>query len=113
MSTAKEETQSAARSAALALELWAQHHSTRNLTAVQLGDARDEMVKAYQDVAAIAAEDPADLRRQTVLTQAMAGLIQTMNDAGTAVRGVSTQSDPKALGQHLADGADRLERDYR
>lgn len=113
LSTAKEETQSAARSAALALELWAQHRSTRNLTSVQLSDARDEMVKAYQDVAAIAADDPADLRRQTLLAQTMASLIDTLNDAGAAVRGVSSESDPTALGQHLADGADGLERDYR
>jgi hypothetical protein len=112
LSTAKEETQSAARSAALALELWAQHRSTRSLTAVQLGDARDEMVKAYQDIASLAAENPADLRRQTMLTQTMAGLVETLNDAGAAVRGVS-QSDPKALGQHLAESADMLERDYR
>ena len=33
LATAKEETQSAARSGALALQLWAQHRSTRDLTA--------------------------------------------------------------------------------
>jgi hypothetical protein len=110
---AKEETQSAARSAALSLELWAQHRSSRNLTSVQLSDARDEMVKAYQDVASVAAENPADLRRQTMLTQALDGLIETLNDAGAAVRGVSSESDPTALGQHLAESADLLERDYR
>jgi hypothetical protein len=113
LSTAKEETQSAARSAALALELWGQHRSTRRLTSVQLGDARDEMVKAYQDVASLTVEDSADLRRQTMLVQTMAGLIETLNDAGAAVRGVSPQSDPISLGQHLSDGADTLERDYR
>ena len=43
LATAKEETQSAARSAALALQLWAQHRSTRDLTCVQLADARDEI----------------------------------------------------------------------
>jgi hypothetical protein len=113
LSTAKEETQSAARSAALALELWGQHRSTRSLTSVQLGDARDEMVKAYQDVASLTVESSADLRRQTLLVQTMAGLIETLNDAGAAVRGVSPQSDPISLGQHLSDGADTLERDYR
>jgi hypothetical protein len=113
LSTAKEETQSTARSAALALELWGQHRSTRNLTSVQLSDARDEMVKAYQDVASLTAESYADLGRQNMLIQTMAGLIGTLNDAGAAVRGVSPASDPKALGQHLAESADTPERDYR
>ena len=64
LAAAKEESQSAARSGALALQLWAQHRSTRDLTCVQLADARDEIVKAYGGIATLKAEDPADLGRQ-------------------------------------------------
>jgi hypothetical protein len=113
LSTAKEETQSAARSAALALQMWAQHASTRNLTSVQMADCRDQVVKAYRGIATLEAEDPVDLGRQLMLTRAMTDVIGTLNDANAAVRALPGQPDPRVLGQRLADDADALERDYR
>jgi hypothetical protein len=112
LATARDDTQSAARSAALALRLWAEHRSTRDLTCVQLADARDEVVKAYRGIATLKAEDPADLGRQAMLTGAMTDVVGTLNDANAAVRGLPGRPDPRTLGQHLADGADMLERDY-
>jgi hypothetical protein len=113
LATAKEDTQSAARSAALALQMWAQHRSTQALTTVQLSDARDEVVKAYQGIATLKAEDPADLGRQALLTRTMTELIRTLNDANAAVRSLPGQPDPRTLGRQLAEGADALERGYR
>lgn len=78
LATAKDETQSAARSAALALDMWTQHGSTRNLTRVQVSDSRDQIVKAYQTVASLTAESSADLNRQALLTRTMTELIATL-----------------------------------
>ena len=63
-----EETTAAARSGALALDLWIQRRSTAQLTSVQLSDARDEVVKAYKGIAELKAEDPVDIERQRMLT---------------------------------------------
>ena len=113
LASAKDETQSAARSAALALQLWGQGRSTRALACVQLSDARDEVVKAYQGIATLKAEDPVDLGRQALLTRTMTDLIGTLNDANAAVRALPGLPDPRILSRHLADGVDALERDYR
>ncbi|MCW2557288.1 MAG: hypothetical protein JWP55_1252 [Mycobacterium sp.] len=113
LATAKEDTQSAARSAALALQMWAQHTSTRNLTCVQLADARDEVVKAYRGIATLKAEDPVDLGRQAMLTRAMTDVVDTLAGANAAVRALPAGLDPRTLGQRLVDEADALERDYR
>ncbi|MCU1699176.1 MAG: hypothetical protein JWR34_5239 [Mycobacterium sp.] len=110
LATAKEDTQSAARSAALALQMWVQHRSTQQLTCVQLSDARDEVVKAYQGIATLKAEDPADLGRQALLTRTMTELIRTLNDANAAVRALPGQPDLRTLGRQLVEGADALER---
>ncbi len=64
LAAAMEETVAAARSGVLALQLWTQDRSTRQLVNVQLTDARDEVTKAYQGIAELRAEDPADVRRQ-------------------------------------------------
>jgi hypothetical protein len=113
LATAKEETQAAARSGALGLQLWAQRRSTRNLTSVQLADARDEVVKAYATIASLEAENRVDLGRQSMLTRTMTGLIDVLDDANAAVRAMPGQPDPRALRQSLLDVADALERDYR
>jgi hypothetical protein len=113
LASAKDETQSAARSAALALQLWAQGQSPRDLTCVQLSDARDEVVKAYQGIAILKAQDPVDLGRQALLTRTMTDVIGTLNDANAAVRALPGRPDPRILGRHLTEGADTLERDYR
>ena len=113
LASAKDDAQSAARSGALALQLWARHRSTRELTAVQLADARDEVVKAYQGIATLKAEDPTDLARQTLLTHSMTEMVGTLNDANAAVRALPGRPDPSASRQRLLDAADALERDYR
>src|SRR6478735_10671823 len=62
-----DETVGAARTGALALDLWLQRRSTDQLTSVQLSDARDEVVKAYKGIAELKAEDPVDIGRQRML----------------------------------------------
>jgi hypothetical protein len=113
LASAKDETQSAARSAALAIQLWSQHRATQDLTCVQLSDARDEVVKAYEDIATLKAQNPTDLDHQALLTRTMTEVTGTLNQANAAVRSLGNQPDPRPLGQALADQADVLERDYR
>lgn len=113
LAAAKEETQSAARSGALALDLWAQGRSTGNLTSVQLADARDEVATAFESIANLDTDDPDDLRRQALLSETMTEVIVTLTLASAGVRAVPEQPDPAAMGQRLAVSADTLERDYR
>ena len=113
VAAAMEETVAAARSGALALQLWSQGRSTRQLVNVQLTDARDEVTKAYQGIAELRAEDPADVRRQAMLTASMTTIIGDLNAASAAVRGLPDQPDSQVLHRRLLDGADALQRDYR
>ena len=112
LASAKEDTQSAARSAALALDLWARDRSSRQLVGVQVADARDEVAKAYESIAVLQAENPDDVNRQAMLTHAMASVITLLNRSEAAVRGLPS-GDPAQLGRTLAENADALERDYR
>lgn len=114
LASAKEETQSAARSAALALQLWSDGRPTRSLVSVQITDARDEVVKAYKNIAELKVDAPVDLDRQRLLSGAMTALIDELNTAAASVRGVLVPSrDPRQLSQHLLAGADALEQTYR
>lgn len=113
LAAAKEETQSAARSAALALQLWSQGRSTRQLAAVQLADARDEVVKAYQGITVLKAENSVDLDRQSLLARSMTATVDTLNHANGAVRELPGHADAATLRQQLLAGADQLEHDYR
>ncbi|MGY4646800.1 hypothetical protein ACVWWN_000596 [Mycobacterium sp. URHB0021] len=113
LAAAMQETVAAARSGALALQLWTQDRSTRQLVNVQLTDARDEVIKAYQGIAELRAEDPVDVRRQAMLTASMTTFIGDLNAASAAVRGLPDQPDLQVLHGRLLDGADALERDYR
>lgn len=113
LASAKDEAQSAARSGALAIALWEQRRSTRDLAAVQLADARDEVTKAYRGIATLKAEDPADLARQDLLTRSFTDMIGSLNGANAAVRAVPGQPNPAALRQRLLEAADILDRDYR
>ncbi len=113
LAAAKEEARSAGRSGALALQLWSQGRTTRNLTCVQLADARDEVVKAYRGVAVLDAEDPVDVGRQRLLTRSMGELIDALNTAGAAVRALPGQPDPQVVRRQLLDGVEALEREYR
>jgi hypothetical protein len=71
------------------------------------------VVKAYQGIAVLKAEDPTDLSRQALLTHSMTDVIGALNDANAAVRALPSQPDPREVQQRLLDGADALERDYR
>ena len=55
------------------------------------------MVKAYQGIATLKAEDPVDLGRQALLTRTMTDVIGTLNDANAAVRALPGQPDPRTL----------------
>ncbi|WP_194163636.1 hypothetical protein [Mycolicibacterium sp. P1-5] len=112
LATAKEETQSAVRSAALGLQLSADRRSTSALASVQLADMRDQIIKAYKKIASLRAENETDLNHQRVLTTAMTGFIDDLNAASAAVRGASQSADLPPLRQRLLDGADALDRDY-
>jgi hypothetical protein len=50
LAQAMEETTAAARSGALALDLWMQQRSTTQLASVQISDARDEVTKATREL---------------------------------------------------------------
>ncbi|MDO0976366.1 hypothetical protein [Mycolicibacterium frederiksbergense] len=110
---ALEETTSAARSGALAIDLWRRGRSTTQLTGVQLSDARDEVVKGYDGIAVLRAEDPHDLARQTLLIRAMTDVIATLNDSTVAVRTSGGSGETADLRAALLRAADTLERDYR
>lgn len=113
LATAKEETQSAVRSAALALQLRSDHRSTSSLASVQITDTRDQIAKAYKMIAKLRPDNTTDLDRQRMLTVAMTGFIDELNTASTAVRTAPESPDLAPLRQRLLDGADALERDYR
>ena len=112
LATAKQETQSSVRSAALALQLSVDRRSTSALTSVQLTDMRDQIVKAYKEIASLKADNDTDLKHQRVLTTAMTSFVDDLNAASAAVRGASGQADLPPLRQRLLDGADALDRDY-
>ena len=112
LASAKAEVESACRSGILALDLWRDGRSTEQLVSVQLGDARDEVVKAYKGIATLTAEDPADLGRQQFLTASMTTIIARLN-AATAVVQSLIDDHPDAVHQRLVEAADALERDYR
>jgi hypothetical protein len=113
LAQAMEETTSAARSAALALDMWERRRSTAQLTSVALTDARDEVVKAYKGIADLRAEDPVDIERQRMLTASMTNIVGVLNAASAAVRDVTTQPSPDAARTDLVRLADALESGYR
>ncbi|BBY43779.1 hypothetical protein [Mycolicibacterium celeriflavum] len=113
LATAMEETTSAARSGAAALDMWSQRRSTAELAAVQLSDARDQIVEAYQGIAELRAEDSADIARQRFLTDAMTDLIGTLNAASATIRQVSIEPTPEKVRAELLAAADTLESRYR
>lgn len=109
---ALEETTSAARSGAFAIDLWQRGRSTGQLTTVQLSDARDEIAKGYDGISALRAEDPRDLARQTLLIQMMTDVIATLNESNAAVRSSTRSGETHRLRAALLQAADDLERDY-
>ena len=113
LAQAMEETTAAARSGALALDLWTQQRSTAQLTSVSLSDAREDVVKAYEGIADLKADDPADVDRQHMLTQSMTTIIGQLNAASATVREVSTEPSAERARADLMASADALERGYR
>jgi hypothetical protein len=103
----------AARSGALALDLWIQRRSTNQLASVQLSDARDEVVKAYKGIADLSAEDPVDIERQRMLTESMTSIIGQLNAAVGTVHHLAAQPSPQQARDGLRAAADALESGYR
>jgi hypothetical protein len=108
-----DETVTAARSGALALDLWIQRRSTAQLTSVQLSDAREEVVKAYKGIADLRAEDPVDIGRQRMLTGSMTAIIGQLNAAAATVRHVTSEPSAEQSRGDLLASADALESGYR
>jgi hypothetical protein len=108
-----DETTTAARSGALALDMWIQHRSTAQLTSVQLSDARDEVLKAYKGIADLRAEDPVDIGRQRMLTESMTAIIGQLNAAAATIRHVTSAPDAQKSRADLMTSADALESGYR
>ncbi|MGV0642837.1 hypothetical protein ABQE44_05455 [Mycolicibacterium sp. XJ2546] len=113
LARAMEETTSAARSGALALDLWAQGRSTTQLASVQITDSRNDVTKAYKGIAELRAEDPVDVRRQRMLTESMTEIIAQLNAASAVLRDVSTQPTVAAVRADLMRSSHDLESGYR
>ncbi|BBX94003.1 hypothetical protein H5U98_22105 [Mycolicibacterium boenickei] len=113
LARAMEETVAAARSGAYALDLRLRDRSTPQLVSVQVADARDEIAKAYKGIADLKADDPVDLDRQRMLTEAMTTIIGQLNAASARVRDVTTAPELSALHRQLVASADALEAGYR
>ena len=113
LAQAMDETTVAARSAALALDLWIQRRSTAQLTSVQLTDARDEVVKAYKGIAELKAQNPVDIGRQRMLTESMTMVITQLNAASATIRQVTSEPALEKARDDLLASADALESRYR
>ena len=113
LAQAMSETKSAARSGATALDMWMRGRSTTQLTSVQLSDARDEVIKAYEGIAELRAEDPVDIGRQKMLTESMTTIIGTLNSASATVRGVGSEPPAGRARNDLLAAAAKLETGYR
>jgi len=112
LAQAMEETTSAARSGAFALDQWDRKRSTAQLTSVQLSDARDEVTKAYKGIAELKADDPVDVQRQRLLTRSMTTIIDQLNAAAATVREVTGEPVPAKARGDLIASADALESGY-
>ncbi|MFN3006073.1 hypothetical protein [Mycolicibacterium wolinskyi] len=113
LASAMEETVSAARSAAMALDLRMRDRSTPQLASVQISDARSDVVKAYEGIAELKAEDPVDIARQTLLTESMTTIVGQLNAASATLREVTATPDLGKLRADLVAAADALETGYR
>jgi hypothetical protein len=108
-----DETVTAARSGAVAVDMWIKKRSTSQLVSVQISDARDEVVKAYKGIADLQAEDPTDIGRQRMLIGSMTAIIGQLNAASAMIRDVTTQPTPEKARDDLTAAADALETGYR
>jgi hypothetical protein len=108
-----DETVTAARSGALALDQYLQRRATKQLTSVALSDARDQVTKAYKGIADLRAQDPVDVGRQHMLIDAMTGIIGQLDATDAVIRGVGSQPAPQQARDDLRAAADALESGYR
>jgi hypothetical protein len=112
LASAKDEVESACHSGILAFDQWTGGRSSSQLASVQLGDARDQVVKAYKGIATLAADNPTDLDRQQFLTTSMTAIVAALNASTALVHSARHDPGPAALRQRLAAAADALARDY-
>jgi cytochrome c-type biogenesis protein CcmE len=108
-----DETTTAARSGALALDLWIQRRSTNQLASVQLSDAREQVVEAYKGITDMRAEDQVDIGHQRMLTKSMTAIIGELNAAAATIRHVTTDPTAEKARDDLLASADALESGYR
>jgi hypothetical protein len=101
LALAKEEAESACRSGLLALDQWTGGRSSAQLVSVQLGDARDQVVKAYKGIATLDTDDPIDLERQQFLTASMTAIIAALNATTALVHSQLEDPGPGVLRQGL------------
>jgi hypothetical protein len=113
LATAVEETAAAARSGALALDLWTRQRASAALTSVTLSDARRQVATAYEGIAELRAEDPVDVGRRRMLTGAMTQIIGDLDTASASVRGVGAPVAGPVLRERLLGDARGLESRYR
>src|SRR4051812_4759107 len=102
LTQAQEESESATRTGVLAMQLWRDHRSTGTLAAVQLGDASEQVTKAYEEIATLTPETEGTLRRQQALTATMAEAVAALNGARALVRGMPLRDGVDAVGERLA-----------
>jgi hypothetical protein len=108
-----EQTTTAARTGAMALNMWIGRRSTSQLASVQLSDARDEVLKAYKGIADLSAQDPVDIRRQRMLTESMTTIIGQLNAAAATIRHITSEPTVEKARADLMASADALESGYR
>ena len=108
LARAQESCESATESGVFALDLWRAGKSTTQLAAVQLSDARDEVTKNHDGVAALTASHEDELRRQHRLLAAMTDAITALDGAAAVVRGVDTSTSADVARERLGDAAARL-----
>lgn len=112
LAQAVQESTSAARTGALALEQYQFGRSTTELAAVQISDAREQAVKSYQGIAELRVDDPVDVARQRTLTQAITGIVDELSSASAAVRGLGQQPALHVVRDRLLAAAAQLESGY-
>jgi hypothetical protein len=102
LAQAQQECESATGTGVLALRLWRDHRSTSTLAAVQLGDASAQVTKANAEIATLAPDTDADLRRQRALVSTMAEAVAALNAASALIRNVPSADDAETVAQRLA-----------
>jgi hypothetical protein len=88
--------------------MWQTDRSTSSLVSVQLGDARADVVEAYQSTAALSVADPATGDVQRTLTVSMNHVVDLLNTAVVLVGRQPPTNATELLGHQLRTAADEL-----